>query len=204
MKDEKINSQIKEIVFIRHGESIGNALKGDKAVYTGGWDCDLTEKGYQQAGELTGNPLLEGADVIFVSDLKRAIDTAKIIFPGKEYMIDPRIRERSLGDFEGKRISDVMREPEYQKYFHDPEYANFRSSFSACAPGGESYSDVCKRVRTFIEEIKHSYWKKVIIVSHFVSIRCMIKELNGLTEEETLSFKVPNCEPILVQKGWEK
>jgi broad specificity phosphatase PhoE len=186
-----------EIIFVRHGESIGNALKGDEAVYTGRWDCDLTDNGKTQAKALLGNSMLDGIEACYVSPLKRAIQTAEII-TNLEPVIDIRIQERSLGEFEGKKISDVMNTPKYAKYFTDPKLISFRSSFSAHAPGGESYMDVCKRVRPFLRDIKDSGYDKILIVSHFVVIRCMLKEIKGLTEEETLALKVPNSIPIKV------
>ncbi len=184
-----------EIVLVRHGESVGNALKGEDAVYTGRWDCDLTEKGREQAKELYGDALLAGAEVCYVSSLKRAINTAKLITDA-ELIIDSRLQERSLGEFEQKRIVDVMKTPEYARYFTDPKYMEFRSSFSVNAPGGENYADVCKRVRPFLDEVLMSNHHKILIVAHFVVIKCLIKELQGLTEEETLQLKVPNCKPI--------
>ncbi len=188
--------KLKQIIFIRHGESLGNALKGDEAVYTGGWDCDLTEKGYGQAKELLGNPAFEGVDAIYVSDLKRAMETASTIFPDKKYITDPRIRERSLGEFEGIKIADIKKAPEYSKYFNDPEYMRFRSSFTQKAPSGENYNDVLNRVRPFLQDLMNSEYEKVVVVSHFVAIRCMIKEICGLSEDETLALEVTNCKPI--------
>lgn len=187
-----------EIIFVRHGESIGNALKDEEAVYTGRWDCDLSDNGREQAKALRGSQILQGADVCFVSNLKRALETARIITDA-ELVIDPRIQERSLGDFEQKRIVDVMRTPEYARYFSDPELMSFRNSFSVSAPGGESYSDVCDRVKPFLDELMLKDYRKVIIVSHYVVIKCMMKELNKLSEEETIALKVPNCEPIRIK-----
>lgn len=186
-----------EIILVRHGESIGNALKGEDAVYTGRWDCDLTENGYEQARMLKGNPFIEGADTVYVSGLRRALETAETI-TDKKLIIDHRIVERSLGDFEGRKIADIKKDPDYARYFSDPTYKDFRNSFQASAPGGESYSDVCIRVRPFLDDLRKSRHHKVLIVSHFVVIRCLIKEIQGLTEEETLSLKVANCTPIQI------
>ena len=92
-----------KIILIRHGESLGNALKGDDAVFTGRWDCDLTPVGYQQAEALRNCSMLDNVDVYYCSPLKRAVQTANA-FLNTELIIDERIQERSLGDFEGKRI----------------------------------------------------------------------------------------------------
>ena len=187
-----------ELVLIRHGESLGNALKGESAVYTGRWDCNLTERGYQQAISLIGTPILENIDAWYSSNLIRTIETAKTI-TDRDIIVDQRLQERSLGEFEGLTIESVKKDPRYIKYFTDPEFMQFRNSFTVKAPGGENYGDVCKRVRDFLQELASKDYKKVAIVTHHCVIRCIVKILNNLSEEETLSFKVNNCEPISVQ-----
>jgi 2,3-bisphosphoglycerate-dependent phosphoglycerate mutase len=187
-----------ELVLIRHGESLGNALKGESAVYTGRWDCNLTERGYQQAISLIGTPILENIDAWYSSNLIRTIETAKTI-TDRDIIVDQRLQERSLGEFEGLTIESVKKDPRYIKYFTDPEFMQFRNSFTVKAPGGENYGDVCERVRDFLQELASKDYKKVAIVTHHCVIRCIVKILNNLSEEETLSFKVNNCEPISVQ-----
>jgi 2,3-bisphosphoglycerate-dependent phosphoglycerate mutase len=187
-----------ELVLIRHGESLGNALKGESAVYTGRWDCNLTERGYQQAKSLIGNPILENIDAWYSSNLIRTIETAKTI-TDRDIIVDQRLQERSLGEFEGLTIESVKKDPRYIKYFTDPEFMQFRNSFTVKTPGGENYGDVCERVRDFLQELASKDYKKVAIVTHHCVIRCIVKILNNLSEEETLSFKVNNCEPISVQ-----
>lgn len=187
-----------ELVLIRHGESLGNALKGESAVYTGRWDCNLTERGYQQAKSLIGNPILENIDAWYSSNLIRTIETAKTL-TDRDIIVDQRLQERSLGEFEGLTIESVKKDPRYIKYFTDPEFMQFRNSFTVKTPGGENYGDVCERVRDFLQELASKDYKKVAIVTHHCVIRCIVKILNNLSEEETLSFKVNNCEPISVQ-----
>ncbi|WP_026512639.1 histidine phosphatase family protein [Butyrivibrio sp. NC2007] len=187
-----------EIILIRHGESIGNALKGDDAVYTGRWDCDLTATGYRQAQALNGSPIFENVNKYYCSPLKRAVKTARA-FTDAELVIDDRIMERSLGDFEGKKIIDIKSDPQYAKYFNDPFYMRFRKDFEAKAPNGENFHDVCMRVKPFVMEILQEGLDKVVIVSHFVVIKCIIKELLELSEDETLSLKVHNCDPIVIE-----
>ena len=75
----------------------------------------------------------------------------------------------------------------------------FRKDFVAKAPNGESYGDVCRRVRPFVQELLEDNADKVGIISHFVVIKCIMKELLDLSEEETLSLSVRNCYPIVVK-----
>ena len=75
---------------------------------------------------------------------------------------------------------------------------NFRADFRVKAPGGENYTDVCLRVRDFWNEIKDKGYGKIVIVSHYRAISCLMKEILALGEEETLRVRVPICEPIII------
>ncbi len=186
-----------KIILIRHGESVANAIRDDKdKIFIGQWDCELTELGKQQALNLRDDPLIKDADMFFCSDLKRAVETARLITDGK-IIADKRLRERSLGCFEGKNIEETINSHLYDDYFSDPELSRFRHGFSAKAPGGENYTDVCSRVSSFLYETDKSL-RKIVVVSHFCAIRCIIKTVNNLSDEETLKIKVRNCEPIVL------
>lgn len=186
-----------EIVLIRHGESEANAIKeGKDRIFIGQWDCGLTEKGIRQASELRDNPILKDVDAYFCSDLKRTVDTARLI-TDRSINIDKRLRERSLGIFEGKPVEKIKANPLYDDYFNNPEYSGFRHGFTVKAPGGENYCDVCARVSSFLNELDNRC-EKIVIVSHFCAIRCIIKTVKNLSNEETLGIKVNNCEPIVI------
>ena len=190
-----------EIIIVRHGESESNALSDKDEIFTGRWDCGLTKRGYEQAKALRGNPIFNDVDAFFVSNLKRAMETAKTI-TDRKLIVDPRLQERSMGDFEGKKITEVKSDPRYKKYFEETGLMSFRHSFTVKGPNAESYTDVCKRVRSFIDELSKSNYHKIVIVAHFVLFRCFLKEIKGLSEEETLSLSIPNCTPIIIE--WNK
>ena len=75
----------------------------------------------------------------------------------------------------------------------------FRKDFEAKTPNGENFQDVCIRVKPFVMELLQEGLDKVVIISHFVVIKCIIKELLELSEDETLSLKVHNCDPIVIE-----
>ena len=85
---------------------------------------------------------------------------------------------------------------EYRKYFTEAEYMLFRNSFTVSPPNGENYGDVVRRVTPFLEELKKSGIRKAVIVSHAIAIRCMLKVVKNLPEEETLRIDIRQCEPI--------
>ncbi len=184
---------------IRHGESRANVLQREEGgFFCGQWDCDLTGNGRSQAASLKNSAFVTDADAVYSSPLKRAADTAAA-FAERDIIFDERLKERSMGVFEGRRRRELEQIEEYRKYFEDERYTGFRSSFTVPAPGGETYSDVVKRVASFLAELKTGNHKKAVIVSHIVAIRCMIKVINGLSEEETLKIKVKQCEPIVLR-----
>lgn len=184
-----------ELVFIRHGESEANAREAG-GFFSGRWDCALTPRGRMQADSLKENEMIRGADAVFCSPLKRAADTAAAFADPKTIIRDARITERTLGDFDGKWRHELENRDEYRKYFTEAEYMLFRNSFTVSPPNGENYGDVVRRVTPFLEELKKSGIRKAVIVSHAIAIRCMLKVVKNLPEEETLRIDVRQCEPI--------
>lgn len=112
--------------------------------------------------------------------------------------MDSRLRERSLGEFEGKYVRDVQNQERYRKYFIDPALISFRHDFIEKAPGGENYQDVCNRAENFLCEIRELNLKKIAVVSHMCTIRCILKLIQNLSEEETLKIRIKQCEPIVL------
>lgn len=187
-----------EIVFIRHGESTANVMNRETyTMFIGQYDCHLTEAGAAKAGSLRGNPAVLGADACYCSDLLRARETAAGFAEGA-VIYDRRLRERSLGEFEGKLVADVLADPKYEAYRNEGDFMAFRHDFSAKLPGGENYADVCGRVREFWQELSGRDCKKVIVVSHMCTIRCFLHVLGKLSREEAISYRVPQCEPIII------
>jgi len=190
-----------EIYLIRHGETTANA--DNKKVYKyfcGQYDVTLTEKGIQSAIKL-GNELSEIVfNKVYVSDLARTKQTAEYIFSGRvPFVLTNKLRERSLGEFEGKNINDMKEMDCYSHYFDNSEYKNFRHSFTVKTPGGENYRDVIDRVTNFFkEEFEFIQDAKVAIVSHYVTIRCILLWLGIISEEDVFNYRVDNCDPIVI------
>ena len=184
-----------KLILVRHGESEANEMQKSGVFFCGRWDCGLTAKGRTQAESLKENRALPGADAVFSSPLRRAADTAAA-FADRPVIYDARIVERSLGDFEGKWKKDLENRDEYRRYFTEEPFTDFRDSFTVSAPRGEHYGDVIRRVTPFLEELKSRNYGKVIVVSHAIAIRCMIKVIRNLPEEETLRLRIDQCDPV--------
>ena len=99
-------------VFLRHGESIGNA----ESRWQGQSDYALTERGRAQARALAERWKSEHAkfDLVITSPLVRAKETAAIIASALDVDIetDPLLLERNIGEMEGLTAEEVRRRPQ--------------------------------------------------------------------------------------------
>jgi len=126
----------------------------EKGIASGWSDVGLSKLGKKQAIELKGKIRNKNFDVVFCSDLKRAVDSAKIVFQKRAPIyFDWRLRECNFGKYNGQQSSIVESIQE--------KYINKRF------PGGESFKDVETRMRDFLEFLKKNYNEKsVAIVAH--------------------------------------
>ncbi|WP_367121160.1 histidine phosphatase family protein [Staphylococcus capitis] len=190
------------IYLVRHGESQSNYdNKHGKPYFCGQLDVPLTEKGMQSAQDLVTYFTNKKIGHVYVSDLLRTQQTYEGIFPYNiPTTFTKSLRERSLGVFEGKNKQEVSEDVEYERYFNDPEFKDFRHSFSQKAPEGESYQDVYERIEHFFnEELNHDD-ENIVIIAHQVVIRCIFVYLGELNKEDALDAEIKNCYPYLVHK----
>jgi len=96
------------LYLVRHGETVDNA----KQIMQGQTQGELNANGIQQAHEFSEQWKNKEIDIILASDLKRAIDTARIIAePHRlDVLTTPLLRERDWGSFTGRFIPDLKGE----------------------------------------------------------------------------------------------
>lgn len=187
------------IVLVRHGESIMNKIETRLNMFCGALNVPLTEKGKNQAESISNNEYILSLDKVYSSNLIRAYETAEIMIQNTslKIIVDKRLRERSLGIFEGEFRDEL--EIKYPEYFRKEDNLKFRRDFVAKAPEGENYTDVVERVSSFLNSLDLESDFKVGIVSHMHAMRCMLYVLLGLTKEEILKVTIPNSEPIVLE-----
>lgn len=138
------------ITYFVHGTTTDN----EKHLSSGWKDVGLSKLGIKQSKELKNLVKGKKFNVVFCSDLKRAVDSTNITFKGQVKIIkDKRLRECNYGKLNGAKseIVDALTEKSINKSF----------------PNGESYKDVEKRLRSFLEYLSDNYSnKEVAIVSH--------------------------------------
>jgi broad specificity phosphatase PhoE len=128
------------ITYFVHGTTVDN----EKGLSSGWADAELSSLGRKQCLELKGLIKEKKFDVVFCSDLKRAVDSSKLAFGGSAKIIpDKRLREVDYGELTrafSSKVDSIM-----LKHLSKP------------FPKGESYKDVEKRMRDFLDFLHKRY-----------------------------------------------
>jgi len=173
------------ITYFVHGTTTDN----ENDIATGWLDGELSELGIKQSKELGVVVKRQKFVAVISSDLQRALDSASLAFGKKlEIITDRRLREINYGKYNGKshnfknNLTDYIDKP---------------------FPNGESYHDVERRIKDFLE-----YWtkeynnKRIAVVSHqapqlAMEVICNKKSWDQAIEEDWRN-KVNGW-----QSGWE-
>ena len=161
-----------KITYFVHGTTTDN----EKEISSGWKDVELSELGIKQSVKLKDKIKDKNFDVIFCSDLKRAIDSAHLTFDGVVKIIpDTRLRECNYGTLNGS--SSAIVEPMQEE-----------ECISKPFPDGESYEDVKKRISDFLDFLKKNYdGKNIGIVGHKAPQIALDVLIKGKTWKEALS-----------------
>ena len=158
-----------KILYFVHGTTTDNQDK-----LCSGWkETMLNDLGREQAINLgkVSRERNDNFDIMFTSDLKRAIESSGLAFPDVEKITDKRLRECNYGELDGKS-KELVR---YEEHIYDK------------FPNGESLVDVENRVRVFVDYIKSNYKGKTIgIVAHRAPQLALDVILKGYTWEEAI------------------
>jgi 2,3-bisphosphoglycerate-dependent phosphoglycerate mutase len=183
------------LILLRHGQSEWN----QKNIFTGWEDVPLSKQGEAEA--LVAQKALANfqIDAVFVSALKRADDTAKIVLGDKkpaQYCHSEALNERHYGELQGKN-KDEMR-----KKYSEKQVELWRRSFDVKPPGGESLKDTCDRVLPYFKreiEPKLKKGQTILISAHGNSLRALVKYLEDLSDQDIVNVEIPTGVPIVYQ-----
>jgi broad specificity phosphatase PhoE len=203
----------REIVLVRHGESVGN-LADAEARERGAdrldlpardADVELSERGRRQADAL-GAWMADAEhlpDVVVSSPYARALETARraVEVPSLDVLLDERLRERDLGRFDGMTGAGIRSE------FADEAERRARvGKFYYKPPSGESWADVVLRIRSLLADLRHGFEdQRVWMFTHQAVIMTFRYVLEGLTEQELLEIDrtstIPNASMTTYRRG---
>lgn len=207
------------LILVRHGQSEWN----EKNLFTGWVDVELTDKGRgeaKRAGELIKESGI-APDILYTSRQTRAIDTANIALKAAGFgWIDVkrnwRLNERHYGALQGKdktQIRDEFGEDQFMTWrrsydiappvlddndefsqANDPRYADIEN-----APRTECLKDVLERMLPYWEsDIKEDLkaGKTVLVAAHGNSLRALVKNLEGISDEDIAGLNIPTGIPL--------
>lgn len=126
----------------------------------------------------------------YCSPMRRAIATAKAILPDVSFTIDDRLREKSLGQWEGKNKAALM--SEHPSAFNADGRLDLRYEIK----GGESYDHFINRIESFLNEVKRDPCGTVLAVTH----SGVISSVLNIYDKETVSSHVRNVGNLCLYK----
>ena len=166
----------------RHGRTSWNAA----GRYQGQADPPLDEAGVAQAALAATMIATLRPDVIVTSDLQRAAGTAEALarVTALVPVIDSRLRERSLGHWEGLTRDEVA-----QRY--PEEMADWLAGRDVTRRGGESRSEVAARALAAFAELDEV--PLAVLVTHSATAIALTSALLGLSPDKPVLGPLANC-----------
>lgn len=170
-----------ELVYETHSTSTDN----EAGIATGWLPGRLSETGRRQAHQLGERRRDGGVAAVFSSDLRRAVETARLAFDGTGIprFEDVRLRECDYGDLNGAPVTTVAAQ----------RWRRIDEPF----PGGESYRQVVDRTADFLADLVRDWdGRRVVVIAHSANQWALEVLLNGRRLEEFLDA------PFAWQPGW--
>lgn len=214
------------LILLRHGHSEWN----EKNLFTGWFDCDLTDSGRSEA--TAAGPVIAAAEllptVIHTSLQRRAIRTAQLAAESMERMWLPvrrswRLNERHYGDLTGRDKAETA-----AKYGEDmvkvwrrsydtppppisddnPYNPNNDAAYATLPPEliplAECLADVVARVLPYWYDsivADLAAGHTVLVVAHGNSLRALVKHIDGISDEEITELNIPTGIPLHYELG---
>ncbi|MDN4753591.1 2,3-diphosphoglycerate-dependent phosphoglycerate mutase [Porphyromonadaceae bacterium W3.11] len=215
---------MKRLVLIRHGQSQWNLENR----FTGWTDVDLTEQGKNEAIKAGQQLKKEGFHFTkaYTSYLKRAIKTLNLVLDQMDLDWIPvekdwRLNEKHYGTLQG------LNKAETAKKYGDEQVLVWRRSFDVPPAALEEdderspymdvrYAGIDKSQLPLTESLKETierllpYWENnifpslkehddVIVAAHGNSLRAIVKELKGISDDDIVSLNIPTGIPYVFE-----
>lgn len=169
---------VTRLYLIRHGQSGGNV----EGRFGGHSDTPLSELGRKQARVTAKALARERVDVIYSSDLRRAVQTAEPLAKKLELEVNETaaFRERDVGVLEGLTFS------ESKELYPKDYYALVNRNINHRITEGESYRHLLRRGTGALKEILRTHrGQKIVVFSHTGAICYLTLYLIGAINRHT-------------------
>lgn len=179
---------------IRHSITEGNKARR----YIGTTDEVLSPEGVA----LVKDVFYPQAQELYVSPLRRCIETARLIYPAQKMHIIDDLRECDFGEFENKNYEELSGNPAYQAWLDSHAQLPF--------PGGESREEFHFRTVTAFRRIVDTCIAQKIpsaaVVSHGGTIMSILEEL-AYPHKEFYEWSLKNATGYILEVDtlrWEQ
>ncbi|KOY59531.1 histidine phosphatase family protein [Streptomyces sp. XY332] len=170
-----------DIVYETHSLTEDN----EKGIATGWLPGRLSEQGRRFAAELGVRRRNAALAAVFVSDLHRAVETARIAFTGAAVPIhqDLRLRECNYGELNGCPVTALA--DRRVRHIDDP------------FPGGQSYRQVIDATSDFLHDLATGWdGRRVLVIAHSANKWALDCLLTGKSIEDLVDA------PFGWREGW--
>lgn len=169
-----------ELWLVRHGETNWNRERRIQ----GQQHNPLSDLGRRQARQLGARLAGEAFGTVYCSDLKRAVETAELVFPERDFVFDTRLREIARGVLEGSLGAELVGEQ------RDVYGAMQKDLLNVRPPGGENYRDLGERAVTWLKSLPEA--GKVAAVTHGGVIYALLHHIVGVEGVQRWRFTASN------------
>ncbi|TWD80324.1 alpha-ribazole phosphatase/probable phosphoglycerate mutase [Kribbella amoyensis] len=166
-----------ELIYETHATTVDN----ERGIATGWLPGELSAAGCRQAVDL--GKRRGDVDVVFSSDLHRAVRTVELAALPVPHFQDWRLRECDYGELNGAPVEELR--PRLR--WIDQPYPG----------GGQSYWDVLELTRSLLEDLKRWYdGRRVLVVAHSANRWSLQHLLDHVPLEDLVDA------PFTWQPGW--
>lgn len=188
------------VVLVRHGRTAANAT-GVLAGWTPGVALDETGRAQAEAAAARLAPVPLAA--VVASPLERTVETAQILVAGREpaveIALDERVAEPRYGDWTGRPLKDLAKDPLWKVVQAHPSAAVF--------PGddGEGLAAMAARAVTAVRdwdarsEAAHGADAVTVVVSHGDVIKAITADALGLHLDGFQRLQVDPCSLTVIR-----
>lgn len=183
-----------QVILIRHGCTPGNL----EHRYVGTTDEPLMDAAVDDLKKKCD--MYPKADVLFVSPMKRCIQTAELIYPDMEQLQVSDLRECDFGLFEYKNYLELQDNVFYQNWLDSNGTLPF--------PEGESREEFskrcCKAFQACIQQAAEKKMKSAAFVVHGGTIMSIMEQF-ARPAKDYFSWQVKNAQGFrgILEADWE-
>ena len=146
------------VYLFRHGLTKGNI----NAQYIGHTDLPITTDSISALKSIKAKHHYPEVEAVFVSPLKRCIESAEIMFPKNKPLVINELIEYNFGEFEGFTAEELKNNDDFKAWLRGDMYAR--------PPYGESnaefFSRVCSAFEKIVDGLVKSGTETAAIVGH--------------------------------------